>query len=101
MSFEILVGLNVLNDTVYQQYRDAMTPILSSFGGDFGYDLVVSQVLKSPCKQPINRVFTLVFPSQQNKDAFFNDPQYLKVKEQYFEVSVGATTLMASYQNTH
>jgi len=35
MALEMLVGLNVVDDEVYQSYRDEMTPILKSYGGGF------------------------------------------------------------------
>jgi uncharacterized protein (DUF1330 family) len=37
MSFERIMGLEVINDEVYQQYRKHMMPILHTFGGSFGY----------------------------------------------------------------
>lgn len=64
MAFEMLVGLNVVDDEGYQSYRDEMTPFLESLGGGFGYDLRVSEVLKSETKEPINRVVTKFFPNE-------------------------------------
>ena len=98
MAHEILVGLEILDDEKYQQYREAMQPILIKYQGAFGYDFKVSEVLKSPTKEPINRVFTLCFPSALNMDEFFSNPEYLKVKELYFKGSVGSTTIMSSYE---
>src|SRR5690242_11847179 len=56
-----LFGLDVKDEFGYRRYREGMTPILKSYGGSFGYDFVVSQVLKSETAAPINRVFTVVF----------------------------------------
>ncbi len=98
MAHEILVGLEILNDEKYQQYRDAMKPILMQYQGAFGYDFKVSDVLKSPSEEPINRVFTLCFPSVVHMDDFFSNPEYLKVKELYFKGSVGNTTIISSYE---
>ena len=72
MSYEILVGLNVIDDEKYQQYRNAMKPILSTYGGNFGYDFRVSEVLISENEDDINRVFTINFPNSKKKEAFFN-----------------------------
>lgn len=47
MALEMLVGLNVIDDEAYQSYRDEMMPILKNYGGGFGYDFKVSEVLKS------------------------------------------------------
>ncbi len=98
MSYQILVGLCVTDDRLYSEYRDAMTPILESYGGGFGYDLKVSQVLKSETTEPINRVFTIVFKDRASKNDFFSDPSYLEFKNKYFEPSVRHTTLIADYE---
>ncbi len=71
MSYEILVGLNVLDDQMYQEYRGAMRPILSSYGGGFGYDFKVSEVLLSETSSEINRVFTINFPNSGIMEEFF------------------------------
>jgi uncharacterized protein (DUF1330 family) len=98
MALEMLVGLHVVNEASYQTYRDEMTPILESYGGGFGYDFKVSEVLKSQTKAPINRVFTISFPDQDSKDAFFSNAKYLAIKQQHFEKSVTDTTIIATYE---
>ncbi len=98
MSYEILVGLNVLNDQMYQRYRDAMKPILTAYGGGFGYDFRVSEVLLSEVSSKINRVFTINFPDSEKMENFFSNPEYIKVKKTYFEGSVGSTTIISSYE---
>ena len=100
MPFEMLVGLNVIDDDRYQAYRRAMTPILEAYGGSFGYDFVVSQVLKSLTAAPINRVFTIYFPDEAAKDSFFADARYAEAKTIHFDNSVGATTILASYERS-
>ena len=47
MGYEIVVGWFVTDEAGYQRYRDGMMPILHAHGGAFGYDLRVSQVLRS------------------------------------------------------
>jgi uncharacterized protein (DUF1330 family) len=54
MSYEMLVGLNVLDDHMYQEYRNAMKPILAAYGGRFSYDFKVSEVLLSETSREIN-----------------------------------------------
>lgn len=98
MSYEILVGLNVLDDLKYEQYRAAMKPVLSDFEGHFGYDFKVSDVLISASNTDINRVFTLNFSSKQIMESFFSDRQYLDAKDKYFADSVGSTTIISSYE---
>lgn len=98
MSYEILVGLEVLNNDVYDEYRTAMKPILANYKGRFGYDFTVSKVLISEGTSNINRVFTINFPNKKGMESFFSDPNYLIVKEKYFNVSVGDTTIISSYE---
>jgi len=98
MALETLVGLHVVDEAGYQSYRDEMTPILESYGGGFGYDFKVSEVLKSQTKAPINRVFTISFPDQGSRDSFFSNDVYLKIRQQNFEKSVTDTTIIATYE---
>lgn len=98
MAFERLVGLNVLDDEAYQSYREAMTPILESYGGGFGYDFKIAEVLKSPTDTPINRVFTIFFPDEDSMNSFFSNDEYLKIKQMHFERSVADTIIIATYE---
>ena len=98
MSYEMLVALNVLDDQMYQEYRDAMKPILAAYGGGFSYDFKVSEVLLSEDNSEINRVFTIKFPDNEKMEGFFSNPEYLKVKDAYFEGSVGNTIIISSYE---
>lgn len=98
MPFERIMGLQITDDEEYQRYRAGMTPILESFGGSFGYDFKVSDVLKSKSDSSINRVFTIDFPSKEIMDNFFSDPSYLKVKNQYFNSSVKSVTVISMHE---
>ncbi len=100
MAHEILVGLQVLDDRVYDDYRAAMKPILSSYQGSFGYDFRVSEVLISEETSDINRVFTINFSSKGTMAGFFSDPEYLAIKEKYFAPSVGKAVIISSYEKT-
>jgi uncharacterized protein (DUF1330 family) len=98
MAFEMLVGLQVLDDAIYDQYRAAMRPILERFGGGFRYDFKIADVLKNESAQPINRVFTIHFADEASKNAFFGDPEYQTIRQQFFERSVGNTVIISEYQ---
>lgn len=98
MAYEMLVGLNVTDDVQYQEYRRAMTPILESYGGNFGYDFKIAVVLISQTDEPINRVFTIRFPNEEKKDRFFSDPAYTEVKSEYFQRAVESTNIIAAYE---
>ncbi len=98
MSFERCVGLEICNEALYQQYRDAMSPILARYGGTFRYDFKVCEVLKSETPAPINRVFFLTFKDRETHDAFFADPEYKKVRDTFFKPSVLNSTLLGGYE---
>ncbi len=98
MAQEMLVGLKVIDDQIYQQYREAMTPILLKYGGEFGYDFTISKVLKSQTIDPINRLFTIRFINAKSRDAFFSNPQYLLIKQEFFSASVASTTIISDYE---
>ncbi len=74
-----------------------MIPILLSYGGGFGYDFKISEVLKSKTEAPINRVFTIYFSNEHSMNSFFSNDEYLKIKERHFEKSVTDTTIIATY----
>jgi uncharacterized protein (DUF1330 family) len=97
MSFEMMVGLQIKDDAIYSQYRDAMAPILLKFGGGFRYDFKVAETLKNEEERPINRVFAIYFSNKDNMDKFFNDKEYLIVKSEFFETSVEFTTIISEY----
>jgi len=96
--FERLMGLDVVDDFEYQRYREAMLPILKSYGGSFGYDFKISEVLLSKTQDNINRVFTIEFPSKEVMDAFFSNPDYVAVQNRHFKNSVKSKTVISMYE---
>jgi uncharacterized protein (DUF1330 family) len=94
----MLVGLNVSDDAVYDQYRAAMKPLLVRYNGGFRHDFRIKEVLKSEASHNINRVFTIYFPDEAAMTAFFSDSEYKAIKKQYFEASVLNTSILAAYQ---
>jgi uncharacterized protein (DUF1330 family) len=97
MPYEILVGLNVTDDELYQKYRDEMTPILKEYGGGFRYDFLIEKVLKTDSESKINRVFAIYFENDEAKNEFFLNDKYIQIKEKYFTPSVSGTTTIARY----
>ena len=98
MTFERVMGLYVSDDEEYQRYRDGMLPILNSYGGSFGFDFKVSEVLQSKTDDEINRVFTIEFPSKEAMDDFFSNPEYLEVKNRHFDHSVTSITVISVHE---
>jgi uncharacterized protein (DUF1330 family) len=100
MAYERIMGLCISDDEQYQKYREGMMPILHAYGGAFGFDFKVSEVLLSKTSDDINRVFTIEFPSKEKMDAFFECDEYLAVREQYFDKSVTSKTVISLHEKT-
>ena len=100
MTYERIMGLNVTDDEQYQQYREGMMPILASYGGAFGFDFKVSEVLKSKSDDKINRVFTIEFPSKEIMENFFADYAYLEIKSKFFNRSVESVTTISLHEKS-
>ncbi len=99
MTYARVMGICVTNEEEYAHYRKGMLPILQSYGGTFGYDFKVSEVMKSKEDVPINRVFTIEFPSQEIMEKFFSDPNYLVVKKAHLDVSISSRTVIAMFES--
>jgi uncharacterized protein (DUF1330 family) len=98
MSYEMIVGLQIKDDIVYSQYREAMTPLIKTYGGGFRYDFKVGKTLKNEENRPINRVFAIYFKDEESMDLFFTNSEYLNFKAEFFEKSVEATTIISAYE---
>jgi len=98
MAYERIMGIYVSDAEEYQRYREAMIPILHSYGGSFGFDFEVSKVLLSKTDDEINRVFTLDFPSKDVMESFFNSQEYVAVKKRHFDVSVASKTIISMHE---
>ncbi|MBM3759399.1 MAG: DUF1330 domain-containing protein [Acidobacteria bacterium] len=98
VTYEMTVGLHVIDEAAYAEYRAGMTPLLQREGGGFRYDFQVAQTLKNEEGREINRVFVLMFPNRRAKERFFADTEYLAVREKWFEPSVAAVTILAEYE---
>ena len=96
--FERIMGLNVIDEPLYQKYREHMIPILSFYGGAFVYDFVVSDVLKSSAENSINRVFLIEFPSKKIMEEFFMDPNYLEAKREYLDPSIDGKMIISMHE---
>ena len=96
--YQMMVGLEVLDEARYAEYRAGMKPILHGMGGRFVCDFRVSDVLdvdvtrregEAALDARINRVFVLGFPDESVKERFFGDAGYGEVKKEFFASSVG------------
>ncbi|MFV1977274.1 MAG: DUF1330 domain-containing protein [Candidatus Scalindua sp.] len=98
MSFERIIGLDVIDDQEYQKYREAILPLLKTYGGAFGYDFRVSEVLLSRTKDDINRVFTIEFPSKSKMEAYFRDPEYIVIQNRHLNNSINSKTVISLHE---
>ena len=91
------VGLFVIDQEKYAQYRAEMTPLLEAAGGSFRYDFEVARTLKSESGHDVNRLFVIRFPDEAGKDRFFADPRYLEIRIRLFDKAVQSRTNIAAY----
>ena len=96
--FELLIGLHVIDHEMYQQYREGMLPVLTRMGGGFRYDFTIDETLRSEADHPINRLFAIYFPNKAARVTFFSDPEYKRIRTTYFDPSVKASTIIATYE---
>lgn len=96
--YTCLIGLQVDDAARYAEYRAGMTPLLHAHGGAFGVDLEVSRVLKSAADGPLNRVFTITFPTRDAWERFFADADYLAVRARHFEPAVSRVCTLAEWE---
>ena len=99
MSYELLVGLHVIEPKLYDKYRQAMTPLLKKYDGGFRYDFWIEETLKSATVDRMNRVFVIYFKNKETMKLFFNNAEYLQIKNEYYINAVSATTILSEYEN--
>ena len=97
MTYENLVGLQVTNRESYDEYRRRMTPILEAHGGGFRYDFELSKVLKNESGNPMNRLFAIFFEDRIQMKAFFEDAEYVAIREEFFVPAVECVTVISEY----
>jgi uncharacterized protein (DUF1330 family) len=97
MSFEMTVGLLVVDHEKYAQYRVEITPLLEAAGGGFRYDFEVARTLKSEASHDINRVFVIQFPDRAAKERFFADSRYVAIRTRLFDPAVESRATIAEY----
>lgn len=97
MSFEMVVGLEVVDQASYARYRAEMRPLLEAAGGSFRYDFEVARTLSGEDEANINRLFVIRFPHESVRNAFFADPRYIEIRKRLFDPSVRRRVMVAEY----
>lgn len=98
MAVERLIGVQVIDDSEYEEYRRQLSPLLAAAGGQFVVDLRVSEVLTAPADAQFNRLFVLQFPTAEAMQKLFDSDDYGAVRNAHFKSSVSETTMLATYQ---
>jgi len=98
MPFEMTVGLVVIDQESYSQYRREMMPLLEQAGGRFRYDFEIARVLRGESDAQINRAFVIQFPDKASKERFFSDTRYLEIRHRLYEPAVTAMVLIAEME---
>jgi len=97
MSFEMTVGLFVVDHREYTQYRKEIARLLESAEARFRYDFEVARTLKTETGHDINRLFVIEFPDRAGKERFFTDSRYLEIRTRLFQKAVGHSEIIAEY----
>jgi uncharacterized protein (DUF1330 family) len=100
MTFEMVVGLNVYSDKVYNLYRASISPLLAKYEGGFRYDFKINETLIAEESKEINRLFLIFFKNKDLMNSFFSDSEYLKIKEEFFTNAVSSTTIISEYERS-
>lgn len=98
MAYETVVGLNVNNDEIYNQYRLSISPLLKKYEGGFRYDFKIKQTLIAENSNEINRLFLIYFKNKELMNTFFSDIEYLKIKGEFFVNAVSSTIIISEYE---
>ena len=85
---EMLMGVQVIDETGYARYRSEIVPLLEAHGARFILDVRVAEILRTPTPSAFNRLFVVRFPSAHQRDAFFAHRDYLAIRRRWFEPSV-------------
>jgi uncharacterized protein (DUF1330 family) len=100
MAYETVVGLNVNNDEIYDQYRLSISPLLKKYEGGFRYDFKINETLIAEESKEINRLFLIFFKNKDLMNSFFSESEYLKIKEEFFTNSVSSIAIISEYERS-
>jgi len=98
VSYELTLGLLVVDTAIYAQYRAEIAPLLRAEAAAFRFDFEIARTLKSEADHEINRLFLLRFPDRAAKERFFTNPQYLEIRSRLFERAVRGMTILAEHE---
>jgi len=97
--YHVLVGLNVLDDTSFEEFNSAITPMLCRYDGEFGYDFDVPSALLASKYRKINHVYTLCFASKIKMEEFFRDKDYLMIRGRHVLKSFRPEQIIFGYEH--
>jgi len=89
VSYQVLVGVNVLDEAKFSEYLTAVEPLLSTHNGMFCYDYSVHKERHAVVSGNINRVLKFEFADKCNMEKFFTDRCYLKTRGRHVLKAIG------------
>lgn len=96
--YQVLIGLNVLDDTSFEEFHSAIKPMLCRYDGEFGYDFDVPSALLTSQYRKINHIYTLSFASKKKMKGFFADKDYLMIRGRHILKSFRPEQIIFGYE---
>lgn len=97
--YQVLVGLNVLDDKRFDEFHSAIEPLLSRYQGQLGYEFTVPASLLARHSHKVNRVYTISFASKERMESYFADSEYLKTRGRHILKSFATEQFIFGYEH--
>jgi len=95
--YQLLIGLNVLDNEKLPEFHASIKPLLEIYDGEYCYDFNAPKALVSNRHTTINYAFTLSFSSKENAEDFFADSSYQKARGRHVLKTFGAEQIVFGY----
>ncbi|WP_375567929.1 DUF1330 domain-containing protein [Ahrensia marina] len=82
----VVVDVRIDDPVAYKRYADGSKPIIERCGGSYLVRGGAFDVLEGDYYSP-RRLVLLRFPSREDFDTFYNDPEYRALREERLKVS--------------
>ena len=97
MSYQLLVGLNVLDDKILSEFHASIKPLLANYDGEYCYDINAPSTLITKRHTNINYAFTLSFASKEKATMFLADKDYRKVRGRHVLKTFSSEQVLFGY----
>ena len=89
----IVVDVDIHNPEIYEEYKQNVVPIVTSFGGEYIARGGALDVVQDELWRP-TRMVLLKFPSMDQAKAFVDSPEYAPVKQMRLDNSAGTLVIV-------